>query len=123
VYQDVVVGDICLFEPGEILPVDGLFLRGHNVRCNESAATGESDTVRKASFEECWAEHSAILEARSRGEDAGELKRDPFLISGSKVMEGVGAYVVIAVGERSSHGRIMMGRYISPRAISRDNCD
>ena len=103
------VGDVCLLEPGEILPVDGLFLRGHNVRCDESAATGESDAVRKAPFEACWAEHNAILEARSRGETVGNLKKDPFLISGSKVMEGVGAYVVIAVGERSFNGRIMMG--------------
>ena len=111
--QDVVVGDICLVEPGEILPVDGLFLRGHNVRCDESAATGESDALRKAAFEICWAEHNAILEARARGENPGELKKDPFLISGSKVMEGVGAYVVVAVGERSFNGRIMMGPCIS----------
>lgn len=102
--QDVVVGDICVLEPGEIIPVDGIFLRGHNVRCDESGATGESDAVRKAPFEECWAEHEAFL--AGEGE---ETKKDPFLISGSKVLEGVGAYVVVAVGERSFNGRIMMG--------------
>ncbi len=62
VKKDVVVGDICLLEPGEILPVDGLFLRGYNVRCDESAATGESDAVQKAPFEACWAE---IIKASS----------------------------------------------------------
>ena len=69
--------------------------------------------MRKAAFEICWAEHNAILEAKARGEDPGELKKDPFFISGSKVMEGVGAYVVVAVGERSFNGRIMMSSCIS----------
>lgn len=34
--QDVVVGDIALLEPGEIVPCDGVFLSGHNCRCDES---------------------------------------------------------------------------------------
>jgi len=50
-----------------------------------------------------------ILAARQRGEDRGEAKKDPFIISGSKVTEGVGSYIVIAVGEKSFNGRIMMG--------------
>lgn len=109
--KDVVVGDIALLEPGEILPVDGLFLRGHNLRCDESGATGESDAVRKASYEDCMAEHNDILKQRAANPDEkiSDLKKDPFLISGSKVLEGVGVYVVIAVGERSFNGRIMMG--------------
>lgn len=41
------VGDIALLEPGEIIPCDGVFLRGHNVRCDESGATGESDAIKK----------------------------------------------------------------------------
>ncbi|GAA5983396.1 hypothetical protein JCM11641_007835 [Rhodosporidiobolus odoratus] len=91
---DVVVGDILFIEPGEIVPVDGIFLAGHNCRCDESGATGESDAVRKAPFEE--------LDA------SGEGKTDCFLISGSKVLEGVGRYVVTSVGRNSFHGKIMM---------------
>jgi P-type E1-E2 ATPase len=53
VMQDVVVGDIALLEPGEIVPCDGIFLSGHNVKCDESGATGESDAIKKDSFEEC----------------------------------------------------------------------
>lgn len=34
-------------------------------------------------------------------------KCDPFIISGSRVLEGVGAYLVTSVGTYSSHGRIM----------------
>lgn len=90
----VLVGDILYVEPGEILPVDGLFLRGHNVRCDESGATGESDAVRKLSYGELV--------------KGTEGKADCFLISGSKVLEGVGTYVVTSVGENSFHGKIMM---------------
>lgn len=32
-------------------------------------------------------------------------------MSGSKVLEGVGSYVVVAVGTKSFNGRIMMGSY------------
>ncbi|GAA6058965.1 hypothetical protein JCM10212_001675 [Sporobolomyces blumeae] len=93
---DVVVGDILYLEPGEIVPVDGIFLSGHNVRCDESGATGESDAVRKAPLDEI----------REGGE--AYKKVDCFLISGSKVIEGVGRYVVTSVGRNSFHGRIMM---------------
>lgn len=99
--KDVVVGDIALLEPGEILPVDGVFLRGHNVRCDESGATGESDAIKKFTYDEC-------IEERDSVEPGGRLKRDCFMISGAKVLEGVGEYVVISVGKNSFNGRILM---------------
>ncbi|TDL19883.1 calcium-translocating P-type ATPase [Rickenella mellea] len=94
--KDVVVGDVALLEPGEVIPCDGVFLGGHNVRCDESGATGESDAIKKVSYEECV-----------KIEDVG-AHTDCFVVSGSKVLEGVGSYVVIAVGEKSFNGRIMM---------------
>lgn len=42
------------------------------------------------------------------GKDAEEEKSDPFLLSGSKVLEGSGRFVVIAVGPRSFQGKIFM---------------
>lgn len=97
--QQVVVGDVALVEPGEIIPCDGVFLSGHNVRCDESGATGESDAIRKVSYEECM--------RFEKGNEPGHT--DCFMISGSKVLEGYGSYVVIAVGTKSFNGRIMMG--------------
>ena len=44
--KKVVVGDVALLEPGEIVPCDGVFLQGHNVKCDESGATGESDAIK-----------------------------------------------------------------------------
>ncbi|KAG2115636.1 hypothetical protein DEU56DRAFT_932624 [Suillus clintonianus] len=51
--QEVVVGDIALLEPGEIVPCDDIFLSRHNVKCGESAATGESDAIKKVSYADC----------------------------------------------------------------------
>lgn len=89
---DVQVGDVMMLEPGDILAVDGLFLEGHNVACDESSATGESDTMKKKPF--------------LTSEEAGDV--DCFLLSGSKVLEGVGRCVVVAVGEYSFFGKTMM---------------
>ncbi|KAH8917115.1 calcium-translocating P-type ATPase [Atractiella rhizophila] len=96
---DVVVGDILLLEPGEIIPVDGVFLSGHNVKCDESGATGEPDLIKKCTYEEAM-----------KKQEAGKLgaHEDCFLLSGSKVAEGYGRYLCIAVGTRSFNGRIMM---------------
>jgi hypothetical protein len=93
------VGDIALLEPGEIVPCDGVFLSGHNVKCDESGATGESDAIKKVSYDECIA---------LRGSEGG-THTDCFIVSGSKALEGVGKYVVVAVGTKSFNGRIMMG--------------
>lgn len=93
--HEVVVGDILLLEPGEIVPVDGLYIEGHNVKCDESSATGESDAIRKVPYDDLKA-----------GE--GRVKGDPFVISGSKVLEGSGKYVATSVGIHSSFGRIML---------------
>ncbi|KAI0077064.1 calcium-translocating P-type ATPase [Panus rudis PR-1116 ss-1] len=98
--KQVVVGDIALIEPGEIIPCDGVFLSGHNVKCDESGATGESDAIKKVSYAEC---------VKGLRDGESELKHtDCFMVSGSKVLEGYGSYVVIAVGPRSFNGRIMM---------------
>lgn len=81
---DVEVGDVLLLEPGDLLCSDGIFIQGHNLKCDESAATGESDTIEKS--------HD----------------KDVFILSGSKVTEGVGTYLVTAVGVNSFNGKTMM---------------
>ena len=110
--HQVVVGDIALLEPGEIIPCDGVFLDGHNVKCDESGATGESDAIRKVSYED----YSAM---RRKGNERAHT--DCFMISGSKVLEGYGRYVVIAVGTKSFNGRIMMGTS-SSSALDTSSC-
>ncbi|KDN51974.1 calcium-translocating P-type ATPase [Tilletiaria anomala UBC 951] len=101
--HDVLVGDVLQLEPGEIIPCDGVFLRGHNVKCDESGATGESDMIRKVPFDDC------LRDLDAHRASAGKLpNRDCFLISGARVLEGVGEYVVIAVGPNSFNGKLLM---------------
>lgn len=80
----IVAGDILCLEPGDVIVADGLFLSGSNVKCDESAATGETDALKKSK------------------------EKDPFILSGSKVLEGVGRYFVTNVGVHSFYGKTMM---------------
>ncbi|KAL2845202.1 E1-E2 ATPase-domain-containing protein [Aspergillus pseudoustus] len=97
--HEILVGDVIHLEPGDVVPVDGIFINGHGVKCDESSATGESDPLRKVPAHEVY---RAIEERHIRG------KMDPFIISGAKVLEGVGTFLVTSVGPYSSYGRIMM---------------
>lgn len=96
---DVLVGDIMHLEPGDLIPVDGIFVDGHNVKCDESSATGESDIIRKTSADEVY--HA--IEAHQNLK-----KMDPFILSGGKVSEGVGTFLVTSVGVNSSYGKTLM---------------
>lgn len=96
---DIQVGEVMNLEPGDLIPVDGIFIEGHNVKCDESSATGESDLLRKTGGHEVY---------RSIEDNENLSKLDPFIISGAKVSEGVGKFLVTAVGVHSSHGKTMM---------------
>lgn len=96
---DVLVGDVIHLEPGDMIPVDGIFISGHNLKCDESSATGESDLLKKHGGEEVY----KAIEAHEN-----IAKMDPFIISGGKVTEGIGTFLVTAVGVNSSHGKTMM---------------
>ena len=97
---DVMVGDVLHLESGDSLPADGILINGHGIRCDESSATGESDAMRKTGGQEVW---------NRMEEGTATSKLDPFIISGSKVLEGVGTYLVTSVGVNSSFGKVMMG--------------
>ena len=78
---DVMVGDVLHLESGDSIPADGVLIEGHGVRCDESSATGESDAMRKTAGHEVWTRIE---------QGSATSKLDPFIISGSKVLEGVG---------------------------------
>jgi Ca2+-transporting ATPase len=44
---EILTGDIMHLEPGDMVPVDGVFIDGSNIRCDESSVTAESDLIRK----------------------------------------------------------------------------
>ncbi|OQE44983.1 hypothetical protein PENCOP_c002G02465 [Penicillium coprophilum] len=98
--SEVVVGDIVHISPGDIVPADGLLIRGHQVKCDESSATGESDPVDKIAID------------ATRPDGCHGI--DPFILSHTKVVEGVGAYLVLATGTNSSYGRILLSLDTDP---------
>lgn len=98
--KDVLAGDVIHMEPGDLIPADGIFITGHNVKCDESSATGESDALKKTSGEKVF---QLLEEGHTNPKDL-----DPFIVSGSKVLEGVGTYMVTSVGVNSSYGKILM---------------
>uniref|UniRef100_A0A6I8R3L6 Calcium-transporting ATPase n=1 Tax=Xenopus tropicalis TaxID=8364 RepID=A0A6I8R3L6_XENTR len=79
---EMVVGDIAQVKYGDLLPTDGIFIQGNDLKIDESSLTGESDQVRKS------------------------VDKDPMLLSGTHVMEGSGRMLVTAVGVNSQTGII-----------------
>jgi P-type Ca2+ transporter type 2C len=97
--HDITAGDVLHLEPGDAVPADGIFISGHGIKCDESSATGESDQMKKTPGDEVW---------QRIQEGSATAKLDPFIISGSKILEGVGTYLVTSVGQNSSYGKILM---------------
>ncbi|RCK54815.1 Calcium-transporting ATPase 2 [Candida viswanathii] len=104
---DLLVGDVVNLQTGDVVPADCILLQGE-VECDESALTGESHTITKVPVDEALQIYESKLPTE---EDIGSTTvkfRDPFLISGAKVLSGLGNAVVTAVGTNSIHGRTMM---------------
>lgn len=103
---DLLVGDVMHIETGDVIPVDGIFIDGHGIKCDESSATGESDLLKKVSGDQVY---QALQGLGSSEHDHKEVEKlDPFIISGSQVNEGTGTFLVTAVGVHSSYGRTTM---------------
>ncbi|KAI1819801.1 calcium-translocating P-type ATPase [Xylaria intraflava] len=98
--RDILVGDVLHLEPGDVVPVDGILVKSHDLKCDESSATGESDAIKKTPGDQVM----ASMESGS----ANTKHLDPFIISGAKVLEGVGTFLCTSVGVHSSFGKIMM---------------
>ncbi|QCE08797.1 Ca2+-transporting ATPase [Vigna unguiculata] len=79
---DVVVGDLVPLKIGDQVPADGVVITGHSLAIDESSMTGESKIIHK--------DHKA-----------------PFLMSGCKVVDGIGAMLVTGVGINTEWGLLM----------------
>jgi Ca2+-transporting ATPase len=105
---DLMVGDVINLQTGDVIPADSVLFEGE-LECDESSITGESDTLKKTPVEVALCDYENHLPTK---EDLGSHDisfKDPYLISGSTVLAGLGNAVVTAVGENSIHGRTMMG--------------
>jgi P-type Ca2+ transporter type 2C len=71
--HEILVDDVLYLDPGDLAPVDGIFIDGHDLKCDESSATGESDALKKTGGDQAM----RALELR---QTKSEL--DPSIISG-----------------------------------------
>ncbi|KAL3647824.1 putative calcium-transporting ATPase 13, plasma membrane-type [Castilleja foliolosa] len=80
---EIVVGDVVFLTIGDQVPADGLFSDGHSFLVDESSMTGESDHVKV------------------------DLVKNPFLLSGSKIVDGWSRMLVTSVGKNTVYGEMM----------------
>jgi Ca2+-transporting ATPase len=91
--RDVVPGDILMLEAGDLIAADGRILQNFSLKVNESALTGESESVEK---------HDRIIDDMQVA--LGDQRNMVF--SGSLVTYGRALVVVTATGMQTELGKI-----------------
>ncbi|PIN02506.1 Calcium transporting ATPase [Handroanthus impetiginosus] len=79
---DLVVGDIVHLSIGDLVPADGIFVSGYNLLIDQSSLTGESVPI-------------------------NIHEKSPFLLAGTKVLDGSAKMLVTTVGMRTEWGKLM----------------
>jgi len=92
--REVARGDLVILSEGDRVPADGMLLSSNHVSVDESLLTGESVPVRKATGE------GGREEQRPGGDD------QPFVYSGTMVVQGQGLMEVRSTGVRTEMGKI-----------------
>ncbi|AMD21851.1 HFL005Cp [Eremothecium sinecaudum] len=115
--HDLLVGDLINLQTGDVVPADSVLVKG-TCECDESALTGESDTIKKVSLSVSLDKYKE-LEKRFPSIDIGtpgldEKVPDPMLISGSKLLSGLGQAIVVSVGVNSVNGKTRMALKATP---------
>ena len=104
-HQDnLLVGDIVQVNEGMEIPADGILFEANEVTTDESAMTGETDPIHKATLEKAAKRKKELEKEKTKCE-----KHDvpsPLLLSGTKVLAGEGRMLVLVVGELSCIGKI-----------------
>ena len=90
---ELVCGDIIRLEAGDVVPADGRIIESYSLTVNESALTGESESVEKSS--DVINEEKVAL---------GDQKNMVF--SSSLVSYGRGTVVITSVGQQTELGKI-----------------
>ncbi len=89
----ITIGDIIIFESGDIIPADARIIESNNLLIDESHLTGESEPINK---------NKNKIEKTNL--QLYEMKNIVF--SGSKVLQGHGKAIVIKTGNNTEIGRI-----------------
>jgi Ca2+-transporting ATPase len=92
--REVVTGDMLILAEGDRVPADGILLFSNNISIDESLLTGESVPVRKMPW------NGGMLPGQPGGDN------QPFVYSGTMVVQGQGLAEVRATGAKTEMGKI-----------------
>ncbi len=95
--EELVVGDVIVFESGDAIPADARILESNSLKVEESALTGESVPVEKI---------SEALTVATSGETLPLNDHKNMIYTGSTVSYGRGRAVVVATGMDTQMGNI-----------------
>lgn len=106
--DDLKVGDIAKIVTGMSIPCDAILLPGASgVTSDESAMTGESEELKKDSFENCIERRDELVQEMGGIEKVSDKEiPSPLLISGTQIQTGEGYFLIVVVGEHSMKGKI-----------------
>ena len=104
--SQIMVGDVIDFQPEIEIPADAVLLEGLSVQTEESSMTGETDPIKKQSLHECIMKRDHIKNSGKANISGIHAVPSPLLLSGTRIQEGSGRMLIVAVGERSALGKI-----------------
>lgn len=103
--EEVEVGDLVIIRSGMENPGDAIVIDGFSIQVDESSMTGESKPMNKEHLEACLAKREALLKKGVPKFGLHDLP-SPLVLAGTKVLNGSGKMIIIAVGKHSTVGKI-----------------
>jgi len=104
--SELVTGDVIQIKEGMDIPADMLVLEAHHLSTDESALTGEPDSIKKKGYAECIAKRDEIVASGEKNAAGTHDVFSPILMSGTSVLNGEGKALVLVVGASSILGKI-----------------
>lgn len=95
---DLLAGDLITLQTGDVIPADCILIEG-KCESDESSITGESDAIKAIPL--------SLAHEKFENDPNDTDSNNCFLISGSRLISGLGKAVVTCVGTNSIHGKTM----------------
>lgn len=91
--SQVVPGDVIILTPGTVIAADARLIEAHQLECNQSILTGESDPVKKEVI-------------TLKGKNIPKIEHSNTVFMGTIISNGTGKAIVFATGEKTEFGKI-----------------
>ena len=121
----VLVGDVISLQTGDVVPADCVMISG-KCEADESSITGESNTIQKFPVDNSLRDFKKFNSSDGHacnkpldigdGNEDGDKIADCMLISGSRILSGLGRGVITSVGVNSVYGQTMTSLNAEPES-------